>query len=102
MTGLPLWKPTRILKPRKPLKSRPHSIPVYVRNMVWTRDQMTCRWCRVKGGALDCHHRLPRSHGGRDDERTLVSVHRTCHSYIHEHPDEARKRGFLVRSVDEL
>ena len=97
-----LFKPTPILKPRKPLRSTRRPIPAHVRNLVFARDSMTCRWCKVKGGALDAHHRLARSQGGKDDERTLISVHRTCHHYIHEHPDEARKRGFIVRSEDEL
>ena len=101
MTG-PILKPTPRLKVRKPLKSRPHVIDWRLRWEVITRDKGTCQWCMVPGGALDCHHRLPRSRGGRDSLSVLVAVHRSCHRRIHEHPAEALERGFLVHSADEL
>jgi hypothetical protein len=44
----------------------------------------------------------PKVAGGKDEPEFLVSVHRWCHRYIHEHPDEARLRGFLVRTFEEL
>lgn len=88
-------KPIPTVKEPSKLKSKPHVIPVNIRNLVLARDRMTCRWCMVKGGALDCHHRLRRSQGGKDEEQNLVSVHRLCHGYIHEHPEEAKRRGFL-------
>ena len=37
-----------------------------------------------------------------DETRVLVSVHGLCHDYIHDHPAEAKRRGFLVSSADEL
>jgi 5-methylcytosine-specific restriction endonuclease McrA len=45
---------------------------------------------------LDPHHILRRSQGGTDDQANLVSLHRICHSYVHEHPLEAKARGFLA------
>lgn len=94
MTSVP--KPTPRAKEPKPLKGKPHIIPVHVRNMVLARDRMRCRWCGIGGGALDVHHRIRRSQGGQDEQHNLVSVHRLCHSYIHEHPTEAKERGFLA------
>ena len=89
-------KPDPIIREPRRLKSKPHVIPAHVRNLVLARDRMRCRWCMNPGGALDCHHRLRRSQGGKDEESNLVSVHRLCHSYIHEHPEEAKRRGFLA------
>lgn len=89
-------KSTPRTKEPKPLESKPHVIPRHVRNLVQARDNMTCRWCRVRGGALDLHHILRRSQGGKDTEPNLVSVHRLCHQQIHEHPAEAKQRGFLA------
>ena len=95
-------KPTPRPKERKPLKSTPRPIPPRVKEAVFARDEYLCQWCRVPGGALDAHHRLRRSQGGRDVPHHLVSVHRLCHDEIHREPEEARRRGFLVRSEDEL
>lgn len=89
-------KPEPVIREPKRLKSKPHVIPAHVRNFVLARDRMTCRWCGVKGGALDCHHILRRSQGGKDEERNLVSVHRLCHGAIHDNPAEAKRRGFLA------
>ena len=100
MIGAP--KPVPIRKDRKRLTSTPRPIPTAVKTAVFARDDYLCQWCRVSGGALDAHHRFRRSQGGRDVAGHLVSVHRTCHRYIHEHIEEARERGFLVRSEDEL
>lgn len=94
-------KPAPRLKAPKTLQSKPHVIPYRVRTEVITRDQH-CQWCGVLGGALDCHHRLPRSRGGKDEAYCLVAVHRLCHQRIHEHPDEAMERGFTVRSNADL
>jgi 5-methylcytosine-specific restriction protein A len=92
----PVPKPTPALKEPRTLKQRVHRIPRHVRAMVLARDNMTCRWCKRPGGALDPHHILRRSQGGTDDQANLVSLHRLCHSYVHEHPAEAKARGFLA------
>ncbi len=99
----PIPKPTPRVKVRKPLRSRPHVIDWRIRQEVTIRDEGTCQWCGVPGGALDCHHRLPRSRGGRDTLECLVSVHRQCHTAIHTtHITEAYEQKFLVHSADEL
>lgn len=100
MTAVP--KPTPQPKARKALRSVPHPIPTSVREATFARDDYLCQWCRVPGGALDPHHRYRRSQGGRDTMHHLVTVHRICHSYIHDHPAEARERGFLVSDEADL
>lgn len=88
-------KPTPKVRERKLLKSRPHVIPESVRLAVLERDSYTCQWCEVPGGALDCHHVLARSQGGKDRAENLVAVHRLCHGQIHANPTMAKARGFL-------
>jgi hypothetical protein len=56
-----------------------------------------CEWCG-KDQAQDFHHRLTTAHGGPDVASNGASVSRICHGYIHDHPAEARGRGFLVPS----
>ena len=91
----PLWKPTPRPKQLKPLKSRPHPIPPSVKLEVFERDGYLCGWCKVPGGALDAHHVIRRSQGGRDVAGNLRAVHRLCHRALHDNPAEAKRRGFL-------
>jgi 5-methylcytosine-specific restriction endonuclease McrA len=100
MTAAP--KPPMTIRQRKRLTVKYRGIPEPVKRAVFARDDLTCQWCKVPGGALDAHHRLPRSAGGSDQGRFLVSVHRLCHRAIHENPTEARRRRFLVRSEGDL
>lgn len=100
MTAVP--KPVPTLKEPRRLQSKYRGIPQPVKKAVFARDNLTCQWCRVPGGALDAHHRLRRSQGGSDQGRFLVSVHRLCHDEIHRNVAEAKRRGFLVSSVEEL
>jgi 5-methylcytosine-specific restriction endonuclease McrA len=95
-------KPTPKPRLRKPLKSKPRGVNLALRQAVFERDGYVCAWCRVPGGALVAHHRLRRSQGGKDNLRTLISVHPICHSYLHDHPAEASRSGFLVRSEEQL
>lgn len=95
MTAVP--KPAPRTREPKRLATRVHVIADAIKQRVFTRDNWTCQWCLQPGGALDAHHRLRRSQGGKDEYDNLVSVHRKCHRQIHEHPQEARRRGFLVR-----
>jgi 5-methylcytosine-specific restriction endonuclease McrA len=89
-------KPTPEPKVRKRLTGKPHRIPEKVRDDTLDDYGRLCQWCKVPGGRLDLHHKLRRSQGGKDDRTTLIPVHRTCHRFIHEHPEEARQRGFLI------
>ena len=88
-------KPTPRPKVRKPLTSKPKGIDTFLRERVFIRDNYTCQWCKAPGGALDPHHILPRGRGGKDTYDNLVSLHRKCHRYIHEHPAEGKRKGFL-------
>jgi RNA-directed DNA polymerase len=91
-----IQKPTPREKVRKPLKGRPHSILDSLRLQVYKRDGYLCQYCKVPGGRLDPHHILPRGRGGRDELSNLVSLHRLCHSQVHEHPSESKKAGLLA------
>jgi hypothetical protein len=94
MTAVP--KPTPALKEPKTLTQKVHRIPAKVRDETFEKLGQTCHWCREPGGAVDLHHVLRRSQGGKDYWSNLRPVHRKCHSYIHEHPTEAKRRGFLA------
>ena len=93
---LAIPKPTPLVRERKRLRRRIKGVAPALRHQVFERDRHTCQWCEQPGGHLDPHHWLPRSRGGRDELDNLVSVHRLCHRYIHEHPTEARERGFTL------
>ena len=99
---MPIPKPTPQAREPKPLVSKPRPVNARAKEQTFRRDGYLCQWCRVPGGHLDAHHRLRRSQGGRDIPEHMVSVHRLCHDFIHAHPAEARKRGFLVSTEDEL
>lgn len=89
-------KPTPRPKVRKPLQSRPKGIGEHLRGQVFGRDGYVCQWCKVPGGRLDPHHILPRGRGGKDTLDNLVSLHRLCHRYVHEHPRFSKPKGFLA------
>lgn len=55
-----------------------------VRRVVLKRDRDTCRICR-HAKAIDVHHVLFRSLGGKDEARNLISVCKRCHEDIHGH-----------------
>ena len=94
MTAVP--KPPMTIKQREKLQSKPRLVDRSAAAATFTRDGFTCTWCGVPGGRLDPHHVIRRSQGGKDEVGNLRSVHRVCHRYIHEHPTEAKKRGFLA------
>lgn len=89
-------KPTPKAKEPKRLTGKPHRIPPKVVEAMYAMWGRTCLWCERPGGALDAHHILRRSQGGKDAPENLRPLHRICHRYVHEHPEEARQRGLLV------
>lgn len=93
MTAVP--KPSPALREPKTLKQKVRAIPESEKRQAFMRDDQLCQWCLQPGGGLDPHHRIRRSQGGPDKAWNLISVHRKCHRYIHEHPVEAKRRGFL-------
>lgn len=59
-------------------------------------------WCeagsRVCVGRADHnHHKRMRSQGGGDELSNLLTVCAPCHRYIHAHPAESYKNGWLLR-----
>lgn len=46
--------------------------------------------------ATDIHHKNGRNGDRLNDVKFFMSVCRTCHTYIHEHPKESREMGFLI------
>lgn len=88
-------------------------IPTGVRALVIHRDGPNCARCGVLvlNVPSSLHHRKPRQMGGtRDprinDPRNLIRVCGTgttgCHEWIESHRDEAREKGWLLRSLDDL
>lgn len=100
MTAVP--KPPMTVKQREHLQSRPRLVDRSAAAATFSRDGYLCQWCKVAGGRLVPHHRFRRSSGGRDVAVHMVSVHVLCHSYIHDHPAEAKERGFLVSDEADL
>ena len=45
---------------------------------------------------LHCHHIKRRSQGGSDEASNLLVVCARCHQFIHDHPAESRRRGYLA------
>ena len=97
----PILKPTPVVKERKPLKSRPRPVNARAREATFARDDRTCQWCMVPGGAIVPHHRFRRSQGAPDSPHVMVTVHTICHDEIHRNVAEAKRRKFLVRSEAE-
>lgn len=89
-------KPTPQIRGRKRLTSRPHRIADRIRAATFAMWGETCLWCEQPGGALDLHHVQRRSQGGKDEPLNLRPLHRKCHSFVHDHPTEAKRRGFLA------
>ena len=75
------------------------------KRQVFLRDGGKCLWCL--GEAADVHHRRPKGMGGTSDPyiafgvANLVSLCRSCHDYIHAHPAEGYRLGYLVHSWDD-
>lgn len=59
-----------------------------------------CRRC-VKRKAVHIHEPWLRSRGGPiDDERNFCGLCEGCHTWVHDNPREAQRRGFLVSKYD--
>lgn len=46
--------------------------------------------------SVDIHHKAGRTGWRLNDESQWMAVSRKAHEWIHQHPSEARKRGWLV------
>ena len=75
------------------------AIPTAARERVWERQNRQCARCGGRGYQI--HHRQRRREGGHADGN-LVGLCRTCHEWVHSHPDSAKERGYIVGiSVDD-
>lgn len=60
-------------------------------------------WCEIQtvvceGRATERHHRLRRSQGGGDEWENTLDLCRSCHLWVHQHPQWAYEHGHLIRS----
>lgn len=74
------------------------TIPTKSRDLVKARAHHRCERCEAPAYNGDWHHRRTRS---VDDEHQHcpcngVWLCRTCHRWAHDHPDEARRSGWIV------
>ena len=66
------------------------------------RDSGRCLWCEKSlnnDGAR--HHRMRRREGG-DRLANLLVLHTRCHTDIHGHPLDAKERGFIVPTWEDV
>ena len=69
-------------------------------------EQRAQGYCEVCGNpeqeAMALHHRKLKSRGGKDSVSNLIRVHHFCHNMskysIHDNPDWAEDKGFMVPS----
>jgi hypothetical protein len=45
---------------------------------IFKRDNYTCTYCGVRGGALECDHMMPISRGGSNDDDNLTTACKPC------------------------
>lgn len=75
-----------------------------IKRVVAARDGCCVR-CR--GESVDVHHRKLKGLGGTSDDEVaygtanLITLCRTCHTYVHGNPTESYKTGYLVHSWDD-
>jgi 5-methylcytosine-specific restriction endonuclease McrA len=53
-----------------------------LRRSVLDRDHWQCQQCGA-GDHLELHHQQFRSHGGRDEDRNLITLCNRCHQQRH-------------------
>lgn len=86
------------LRPVSTKKAARDRIWVTVRADALARD-MGCRAGAILdvrcGGPLDVHHIRRRGQGGTDTLDNLITACRSCHDWIHAHPERARELGLL-------
>lgn len=73
----------------------------HLRALVHAREGGNCARCGIPTPITvgECHHRLLRSRGGKDDPWTCVWLCNSCHhDEIHAHPAQATAEGWLVPS----
>lgn len=90
------------IQPKRPTARRRHA-PRWTAedwetatHLLWVRANGCCEKCGAPiGASAERHHRQRREVGG-DRMANLLLLHPHCHTYITEHPDEARAAGWIV------
>lgn len=75
-----------------------------MRPLIRSRSRGTCEArasenCSQAG--YHVHHRKARGQGGENSMVNLLDCCSTCHSYIHDHPQESYAKGWLVHGWDD-
>lgn len=88
----------RLRTPRIRL-GRPRMDPA-LRQAIYDRSHGRCDLCGcgLAPSNWECHHRLLRSRGGKDEPANLIALHHTCHRAMHDMPEWADAHGFTVPS----
>lgn len=72
-------------------------IPWTVRQEVETRSGGPCEWPSCPERAMDLHHRLMRSQGGKHTVDNLAHLCRAHHNRIHANPAQSYESGWLIK-----
>lgn len=82
------------------------SVPKSTISLVKLRDNESCVRCGIYGGNV--HHRKMRSQASKDSVHNVENLillcgsgTTGCHGWVHGHPSESYKHGWLVRSYHE-
>lgn len=78
------------------MREREQKIYLFLREK-FLIEHPVCEICRRRA-SLDIHHRKGRYGKLLTDVLWWMAACRFCHQHIHDHPAEARKKGWLVRS----
>lgn len=83
----------------KVARSKP-AVPTEVRELLNARSG---GWCEMRlsactGQAVDPSHRIGRGVGGGDGLANLLHACRSCHSWCHRRPAEAKDLGLMLES----
>jgi hypothetical protein len=69
--------------------------------LMLVRCRHLCERCnRPLMGRMERHHRTRRRDGG-DRLSNLLALHPGCHTYITEHPEEAKANGWIVPALSD-
>jgi len=72
---------------RQPASDRSYrpapSVWAIIRAAIFERDNYTCRYCGIRGVALQCDHVIPASRGGSHDDDNLVTACKPCNQKKH-------------------
>lgn len=89
----PLFRGSKPI-PRVSKRRRPLQVAYLAKRDEFLRARPFCEICG--GVTRDVHHKAGRLGGNLLNESTWMSVCRGCHDYIHQHPKEARAKGWLA------